>query len=111
MSPDRDFDARMMQYSEEALKEREQEFLRRKQLALWSKIRSVILGILFISGCVLGGLYHATIRDAVAKLFESAPTEDSANGKVKLREVMEKAKEHAATVDSIMDGKEPPKSP
>jgi hypothetical protein len=79
---------------------------------LFAKIRSAILGLLFLGGCVLGCLYHATIRDAVAKLIgENARTEEPVDRNAKLRDVMQKAKDHAATVDGIMDNKEPSKSP
>jgi hypothetical protein len=132
MNRDREFDTKVKQYSAEALEQRAQELVEQRRLARRSKIRSTILSFIFLGGCVFGCIYHAAIRDTVAKWLGSEESEyaslsrladetddkgkdgtpeDPKSRKARLRGVMKSAKDHAATVDAIMDNKEPPKSP
>jgi hypothetical protein len=126
----RDFDRRMESLSNEALELKAAEAAELAAQTKRDHIKQALMGLVVVALFAVVILKHAEIRDTVAALLQKGPSEreellaleaesdDAADvnvstndaraaRKARLREVMRKAKEHASTVDQVMDGTAP----
>lgn len=130
MIKDKAFDRQMQTLSDEALQLRANEAAERAAHAKREHVKQALMSLVVVALFAVVILKHAEIRDTVAALLQKGPSEreellaladesdDAADvnvstndaraaRKARLREVMRKAKEHASTVDQVMDGSTP----
>jgi hypothetical protein len=126
----REFDRRMESLSNEALELKAAEAADLAAQTKREHIKQALMSLVVVALFAVVILKHAEIRDTVAALLQKGPSEreellaladetvDSvdatvstndarATRKAKLRAAMRNAKEHAATVEQVMDGSTP----
>lgn len=126
----REFDRRMESLSNEALELKAAEATDLAAQTKREHVKQALISLVVVALFVVVILKHAEIRDTVAALLQKGPSEreellgladetvDSVDAsgstndaravrKARLRAAMRNAKEHAATVEHVMDGSTP----